>query len=148
VNVCRCPGVRVCVCVCVCACLLVRWWVTKYTHAHTDAHTCTYAIRTCVCCHANNSVFVFCFYLSIRNAICAGFYTHTSWPVSEATVAYYAPHIGGLFNFIDSTGFIEGRMWYVIAIDGVTRTPAACTRQLCPVRPQPRNMEIGPPPTL
>ena len=36
-----------------------------------------------------------------------------SWAVSEATVAYYAPHVGGLFNFVDRTGFIEGRVWCV-----------------------------------
>ena len=70
------------------------------------------------------------------------------WAISEATVAYYSPHTGGLFNFVDQTGFTEGRVWYVIAIDGVTRTPSPCTRTLCPVRPQPRNLEIGPPPTL
>ena len=70
------------------------------------------------------------------------------WAISEATVAYYAPHVGGLFNFVDQTGFTDGRVWYVIAIDGVTRTPMPCTRTLCPVRPQPRNMAIGPPPTL
>ena len=70
------------------------------------------------------------------------------WAVSEATVAYYAPHCGGIFNFVDQTGYIEGRVWYVIAIDGTTRMPSACTRELCPVRPQPRNDEIGPPPEL
>jgi len=40
------------------------------------------------------------------------------WGVSEATVAYYAPHLGGLFNFVDRTGFIDatvskGRVWSV-----------------------------------
>jgi hypothetical protein len=70
------------------------------------------------------------------------------WAISEATVAYYSPHTGGLFNFVDQTGFTEGRVWYVIAIDGVTRAPSPCTRTLCPVRPQPRNQAIGPPPTL
>ena len=29
----------------------------------------------------------------------------------HATVAYYAPHVGGMFQFAGSTGYIEGRVW-------------------------------------
>jgi adhesin/invasin len=57
----------------------------------------------------------------------------------HATVAYYAPHVGGMFNIVGSTGSMEGRVWYAIAIDGTTRQPIACTPELCPVRPQPRD---------
>jgi len=48
------------------------------------------------------------------------------WGVSEATVAYYAPHLGGMFNFVDRTGFIDdtvskGRVWYVSQCVSVCR---------------------------
>jgi hypothetical protein len=57
----------------------------------------------------------------------------------KATVAYYAPHVGGMFNYAGSDGYIEGRVWYVLLIDGVTREVKRCTRELCPPRPQPRD---------
>ena len=59
--------------------------------------------------------------------------------MGHATVAYYAPHCGGIFSYVGSTGYMEGRVWYVMAIDGTTRQPKPCTRDLCPVRPQPRD---------
>merc|ERR1712166_555085 len=54
----------------------------------------------------------------------------------HATVAFYSPHMGGMFNYVDSTGFVDGKVWYAIAIDGETRQPTPCTPQICPVRPQ------------
>jgi len=57
----------------------------------------------------------------------------------HATVAFYSPHMGGVFNYVDSTGFVDGRVWYAIAIDGETRQPTPCTPQICPVRSQPRD---------
>ena len=57
----------------------------------------------------------------------------------HATVAYYSPHMGGMFSFVGSTGYMEGRVWYVMAIDGETRQVEPCTRELCPPRPQPRD---------
>lgn len=58
---------------------------------------------------------------------------------SHATVAYYSPHTGGMFSSVGSVGFIDGRVWYVMGIDGTTRAPFECTPELCPVRPQPRD---------
>jgi uncharacterized ion transporter superfamily protein YfcC len=41
--------------------------------------------------------------------------------VSEAVVTYFSPHLGGSYSTIDKTGYTDGRMWYVISIDGETR---------------------------
>jgi len=57
----------------------------------------------------------------------------------HATVAYFSPHTGGIFNYAGTTGFVDGRVWYAIAIDGETREPTACTPAICPVRLQPRD---------
>ena len=34
-------------------------------------------------------------------------------------------------------GYTEDEVWYVAAIDGTTRAPTACTREVCPLRPPP-----------
>ncbi len=53
----------------------------------------------------------------------------------HATVAYYSPHMGGMLNYAGSQGYIDGKVWYVLAIDGTTRQPVACTPEICPKRP-------------
>ena len=61
------------------------------------------------------------------------------WAQSIAMVTYYSPHLGAIHMEVGQQGYIAGRVWYVMMVDGVTRQPLPCTRELCPERPQPRN---------
>jgi hypothetical protein len=61
------------------------------------------------------------------------------WAQSIAMVTYYSPHLGAIHMEVGQQGYIAGRVWYVMMVDGTTRQPLPCTRDLCPEREQPRN---------
>jgi len=61
------------------------------------------------------------------------------WDKSIAQVTYYSPHLGAIHMEVGQQGYIAGRVWYVMMIDGASHAPLPCTPELCPERPAPRN---------
>lgn len=59
------------------------------------------------------------------------------WDISHAFVTYYSPHLGAIQFHVAHNGYTEGDVWYVMAVDGETRNPVECTREICPLRPRP-----------
>eukprot|EP00286_Rhodomonas_abbreviata_P000936 CAMPEP_0181288560 /NCGR_PEP_ID=MMETSP1101-20121128/399_1 /TAXON_ID=46948 /ORGANISM="Rhodomonas abbreviata, Strain Caron Lab Isolate" /LENGTH=2254 /DNA_ID=CAMNT_0023392693 /DNA_START=96 /DNA_END=6861 /DNA_ORIENTATION=+ len=53
-----------------------------------------------------------------------------SWPISHALVSYYSPHLGSVQYSVETDGYLDGDVWYVMAVDGTTRNPVACTREI------------------
>ena len=62
-----------------------------------------------------------------------------NWAMSHAAVTYYSPHLGAITMEVGQQGYVAGRVWYVMFVDGETRSVLPCTRALCPERPAPAN---------
>ena len=62
---------------------------------------------------------------------------NAKWAESFAQVTYYQPHLGAIHMEVGQQGYIAGKVWYVMMVDGRTRNALPCTPELCPERPSP-----------